>query len=153
CPKCTPSLPLDMNHPQTILAHMGAHILNDPTIDRSTQPCGLCLRPWPMCQIFLKKSGSAANTLTLDMAKSRGCPNLVYFSYGTALISKESSPCSNVPLRCTHCDAKDPTVWRYNFKEHLMQRHPDASLVKYSDIWTLTAAKIAGILVVWNLRN
>ncbi|KAJ7822071.1 hypothetical protein B0H14DRAFT_3732640 [Mycena olivaceomarginata] len=141
CPKCTPSLPLDMVHPQTILAHIGAHILHDPTVDSSTQPCGLCLRPWPMCQFFLKKSSSAANTLTLNMAISRGCPNLVYFSYGTTLISKDSSPSSNVPLKCPLCGPKEPAIWRYFFKQHLIQHHPDVGLVKYSHLWELSEAE------------
>ncbi|KAJ7705827.1 hypothetical protein B0H16DRAFT_1482122, partial [Mycena metata] len=127
CPKCTPSLPLDMAHPQTILAHIGAHILHDPTVDRSTQPCGLCLRPLGMCKFYLKKSGSAANTLTLNMAASRGCLNLVYFSYGTAGVSKDSSPCSN----------------RYNVREHLVQQHLGVSLAKHSNLWALSDTEIA----------
>ncbi|KAJ7648621.1 hypothetical protein DFH06DRAFT_997187 [Mycena polygramma] len=153
CPKCTPSLPLDMAHPQTILAHVGAHILHDPSVDRSSQPCGLCCQPWPMCQFFLKKSGSAAGTLTLNMATSRGCPNLVYFSYGTAETYKESSPCSNVPLRCSHCNPKDPAVWRYNFKQHLIQHHPTVALAPNAHIWELCNAEKAGILKVWEGRN
>ncbi|KAJ7671994.1 hypothetical protein B0H17DRAFT_1335340 [Mycena rosella] len=153
CPKCTSSMPLDMGHPQTILAHMGAHILHDTNVDRSTQPCGLCLRPWPMCQFFLKRSGSAGNTQTLNMAISRGCPNLVYFSYGTAVVSEESSPCSNAPLRCALCNPKDPAVWRYNFKEYMMQHHSDVSLTKYSHIWELCTAETAGMKKVWVARD
>ncbi|KAJ7808367.1 hypothetical protein B0H14DRAFT_2252347, partial [Mycena olivaceomarginata] len=153
CPKCTPSLPLDMVHPQTILAHIGAHILHDPTVDLSTQPCGLCLRPWPMCQFFLKKSSSAANTLTLNMAISRGCSNLVYFSYGTALVSKDSSPSSNVPLKCPLCGPKEPAIWRYCFKEHLIQLHPDVGLVKYSHLWELSEAEKTAMKDVWDTRE
>ncbi|KAJ7725143.1 hypothetical protein DFH07DRAFT_691016, partial [Mycena maculata] len=136
----------------TILSHIGSHILHDPTIDRSTQPCGLCCRPWPMCQFFLKKSGSTANTLTLNMAISRGCPNLVYFSYGTAEVSSGSSPSSNVPLKCVYCDPKDPAVWRYNYKEHLIQYHPTVSLEKHADVFTLSAAEELAMGKVWEAR-
>ncbi|KAJ7183908.1 hypothetical protein C8R46DRAFT_1309168 [Mycena filopes] len=142
CPKCTPSLPLDMAHPQTILAHVGSHILHDPSVDPSTQPCGLCLRPSGMCKFYLKKSGSAANTLTLNMAV-----------YGTAEVSKESSPCSNVPLRCKYCNPKDPAVWRYNFREHLIQQHPNVSLATHSHIWELSDAEKVGMQKVWEARD
>ncbi|KAJ7749861.1 hypothetical protein B0H14DRAFT_3603375 [Mycena olivaceomarginata] len=153
CPKCTPSLPLDMEHPQTILAHIGAHILYDPTVLRSTQPCGLCCRPWPMCQFFLKKSRSAGRPLTLDMDRSRGCPNLVHFSYSTAEISKDSSPCSNAPIKCSHCNPKDPAVWRYFFKEHLIEHHPGVSLMQYSHIWQLSAEEEAAMRKIWDTRG
>ncbi|KAF8144618.1 hypothetical protein K438DRAFT_2101594 [Mycena galopus ATCC 62051] len=36
CLKCTPSVALDVTRPQTVLTHIGAHILHDSTVDRST---------------------------------------------------------------------------------------------------------------------
>jgi len=45
---------------QEIITHISAHILYDPAIDRSTEPCGLCGRPAPLCTIFLKKSSSGS---------------------------------------------------------------------------------------------
>ena len=106
-----------------------------------------------MCQYFVKKSDSAANTLTLDMAKSHGCPNLVHFQYGATSKSTVGSPCSNVPLHCPSCDKKDPAVWRYNMQEHLMRFHPDTSLTKHAHIWEMGAVEHAGMQKLWDNKD
>ncbi|KAJ7654334.1 hypothetical protein B0H17DRAFT_1186207 [Mycena rosella] len=56
-------------------------------------------------------------------------------------------------LRCALCNPKDPAVWRYNFKEHMMQHHSDVSLTKYSHIWELCTAETAGMKKVWVARD
>ncbi|KAJ7927902.1 hypothetical protein B0H13DRAFT_2552011 [Mycena leptocephala] len=134
CGFCTPSFPLDTGHPQSIIAHIGAHILHDPTIDRSTEPRGLCGRPSPM--------------------SSSGCPNLTKrFSVGAASKSIANSPCSNAPLKCPGCSKKDPAVWRYNTKFHLMRHHPEVSLPKYAHLWELGTSELAGMKMIWNKRT
>ncbi|KAJ6552508.1 hypothetical protein B0H10DRAFT_2446821, partial [Mycena sp. CBHHK59/15] len=40
CLKCKPPHALNINKPQTVLMHMGTHILYDSTIHASDQPCG-----------------------------------------------------------------------------------------------------------------
>jgi hypothetical protein len=85
------SVALDIAHPQTVLAHIGAHILYDPTIDRSSQPCGFCGQPFPMCQFVLKKT---ADGLTIRLEASKGCSNFVKkFHYGVAAKSTKHCPC------------------------------------------------------------
>ncbi|KAF7371921.1 hypothetical protein MVEN_00049800 [Mycena venus] len=137
-----------------VIAHIGSHILHDPGIDRSTEPCGLCGRPAPMCTIFLKKSSSGSGALTVDMKASRGCPNLIKrFSIGAAAKSIPTSPCSNAPMKCPACSKRDPAVWRYNIKEHLIRHHPDISLQKHAHLWELTSSEKAGMKVIWTKRK
>ncbi|KAJ7255087.1 hypothetical protein B0H12DRAFT_1233167 [Mycena haematopus] len=125
CTKCCPSVALDITHPQTVLTHIGAHILHDSTINRSDQPCGLCGRPSPMCSFVLKKTGEG---FAIDFKKSQGCPNFIKkFNYNVAAKSGNKSPCSNVPLRCPECDSTQPTVWRYNLKYHLIDERDELS--------------------------
>src|SRR6266536_6169087 len=54
CMHCTPAVPLRKSG-QRVLEHMGGHILFDPSVDCSLEPCGLCLRPSPLCIFYLKK--------------------------------------------------------------------------------------------------
>ncbi|KAJ6576765.1 hypothetical protein B0H10DRAFT_1963342 [Mycena sp. CBHHK59/15] len=68
CLKCTPPVALDVTRPQTVLTHMGAHILHDSTIARDDQPCGLCCRVFPMCHFVLKKTG---DRVSKNPAKNR----------------------------------------------------------------------------------
>ncbi|KAJ6595319.1 hypothetical protein B0H10DRAFT_2090231 [Mycena sp. CBHHK59/15] len=72
CLKCTPPVALDVTRPQTVLTHMGAHILHDSTIARDDQPCGLCCRAFPMCHFVLKKTG---DRVSVNLNASHSCPN------------------------------------------------------------------------------
>ncbi|KAK7001931.1 hypothetical protein R3P38DRAFT_3326830 [Favolaschia claudopus] len=133
-------------HPQSVMAHVGAHILYDPKIDRSLEPCGLCGRPAPLCSLFLKKSSSGSGALTVDMKSSHGCPNLVKrFSIAAASKSIVSSPCSNAPLICPACTKKEPAVWRYNMRAHLIRHHPDVPLSKHAHLWELSDGEKKGM--------
>ncbi|KAJ6479378.1 hypothetical protein DFH09DRAFT_951401 [Mycena vulgaris] len=147
CTKCSPPVAFDITHPQTVLTHMGAHILHDSTINRSDQPCGLCGRPSPMCSFVLKKT---LDGVAIDFKKSQGCPNFIKkFNYGVAAKSGTKSPCSNVPLRCPECDSDQPTVWRYNLKYHLMHFHPRASVANHKDLWEINPSELATMRAVW----
>ncbi|KAJ7468833.1 hypothetical protein B0H11DRAFT_1731985 [Mycena galericulata] len=66
CPKCDPPVPLTFNNPQKILEHNGAHILFDESIEESDQPCGLCLRPYPICTFELRKTAGSAAAHQID---------------------------------------------------------------------------------------
>ncbi|KAF8216254.1 hypothetical protein K438DRAFT_1459027, partial [Mycena galopus ATCC 62051] len=147
CLKCTPPVALNVTHPQTVLTHMGAHILYDSTVDWSTQPCGFCGKPFPLCTFSLKKT---ADGLTIKLDGSKGCSNFVKkFNYGVAAKLTKGSPCSNVPLRCPECDTKDPSIWRYNLKEHLIRFHSLTSVSRYQDLWELTESESTAMRAVW----
>ncbi|KAJ7070269.1 hypothetical protein B0H15DRAFT_793726, partial [Mycena belliarum] len=147
CSKCTQPFALDVAHPQAVLTHMGAHILHDTTLNRTDQPCGFCGRPFPMCLFNLKKT---ADGVAVNLATSKGCPNFVKkFNYGIAARSTKTAPCSNVPLRCPECDSTDPTVGRYNLKQHLLQYHPLTPPAQYKALWEISDTESAAMLVVW----
>ncbi|KAJ7767342.1 hypothetical protein B0H16DRAFT_1308743 [Mycena metata] len=140
CPYCSSPFVLDVQHPQTVLAHLGAHILHDPKVNRNAQPCGLCGGPSRLCRFFLKKSHSAGGGMTVNMEASKGCSNLVKkFNYSTAAkSSSQNSPCSNVQLRCPECDSSEPTVWRYNLRYHLQNDHPQIPITRHAHLWGLS---------------
>ncbi|KAJ7138357.1 hypothetical protein C8R44DRAFT_533169, partial [Mycena epipterygia] len=109
CPLCPPNTPLDPHQGQQVLAHMAAHILFDPDLDRSTEPCGLCLNPAPMCEWYLTTSGKKK-----VHEKRTKCPHAgITFTYSTVMNSTASSPSSNVPVDCALCGIKQPAIWRY----------------------------------------
>jgi hypothetical protein len=126
CPACPLNTPIDLAQGQQALNHNGAHILCDPSIDRATQPCGICLSPAPMCQFFLTTSG----TKKIDAKRSQCAQSSVKFTYSIASNSTAASPCSNVPLNCTLCEPGTAAIWRYNFLEHLRVIHPAAPVEK-----------------------
>jgi hypothetical protein len=153
CPSCSPAVILDVKKGQSVLAHIGAHILHDPKVDCSGSPCGLCLRPWPMCQFFLKKGKGSTASMKLNTATSKGCPNMISFSYKVAEQSSTSAPCSNAPIRCPLCSKSDPAIWRYNMKYHVLTQHPSAQIAKYEDMWTLSNFEKVEMKRIWAERQ
>ena len=84
---------------------MGAHILHDESM-ASQEVCEICLRPLPMCQIFLKKGRSESRGFSVNKEGS-SCINLVRFRYSSGAVQcKANLPCSNVPVICPLCGAK-----------------------------------------------
>ena len=156
CPVCTmPIVPFDPKKAPTALAHIGAHILHDAKVRRSQQPCGLCLRPSPLCRWYLKRSASGIDGITVDYSKSE-CANKIHFHYHPASISTKASPCSNVPLRCPVCfqlDRNAPAVWRYNLKAHLEDRHPTTSLDRYKNLWNIGPSESHDLKQIYNNRG
>ena len=154
CPNCHPTVTFNPSLRQRILEHIGAHILHDPSIDRLSEPCGLCLRPAPLCKIFLKKMKGQTSNLAIDM-KASSCPNLVKFSIAVAAECSDSSPCTNRPIICPYCgDSKStPAVWSYNFKSHLLRKHPSVSSEDHKDISALTKLESEGMRRIWGNRS
>ncbi|KAF8261730.1 hypothetical protein EI94DRAFT_1605174 [Lactarius quietus] len=117
CSRCGLSVTLNWKNGQHILEHMGAHIQHDGLLDSSEEICGLCLRPAPMCQLYLWKARGVSGSVTVDCKKSN-CINLIHFSYAAASTSSESSPCSNIPITCPLCPDGNPAVWTYSLHAH-----------------------------------
>ncbi|KDR76610.1 hypothetical protein GALMADRAFT_139524 [Galerina marginata CBS 339.88] len=126
CSKCGPRTGVDRSNGQRMLEHMGAHILHDPSIPNNLEVCGLCLRPAPMCTIYLKKGRGGSKGYSVDMNRST-CINLIRFRYASAATSTESAPCTNVPIHCPICGPKQPAVWRYSLYAHFHMKHDLAS--------------------------
>jgi hypothetical protein len=150
CPMCDPPIALDRKKGQRVLEHIAAHILFDPKVDRSTQPCGLCLRPSPACTFYLKKT-KGAKTFQVDKHKST-CANFISYNYATAEVSSQSSPASNVPLRCPLCTASAPAIWRYNLDYHIRTVHPAATPAAHEDLWKLDDDETAKLKEIWEKR-
>ena len=148
---CTPSVALPKQAPR-ILEHMAAHILFDPRTKRSDEPCGLCLRPSPLCKFYLKKGKGAGASEQIDFAKST-CANKVHFSYAVANSSTASSPSSNVPLRCPICPTAEPCIWRYNLAHHMRAKHPTISIPPHELLWKITNAEQHLLKEIWDNRH
>jgi hypothetical protein len=152
CPKCQPTIHFNPSHRQRVVEHIGAHILHDDTVDRSSEPCGLCLRPAPLCKIVLKTAKGSMGNIAIDM-KSSSCPNLVKFSIATAAACSEASPCTNHPIKCPFCPKLSPAVWSYNFRHHLLRFHPSVHSSNHKSLWTPSKLEKDGMKRVWQLRH
>jgi hypothetical protein len=150
CSRCGASVKLDWKNTQCVLEHMGAHILYDTSLNPSEERCGLCLRPAPMCQLYLTKGRGTAGKRSVDRSKSK-CPNLVRFNYKNAAQSSERSPCSNVPVDCTLCPAGSPAVWTYSLHSHYRERHR-LSPVHFPVRVETSQSEKDGMKRVWNSR-
>ncbi|KAJ7698277.1 hypothetical protein B0H17DRAFT_927443, partial [Mycena rosella] len=115
CTKCDPPVILEHANNQHTLGHNGSHILFDKSIRRSDQPCGLCLRPWPMCYFVLGKATGPSRARQIDWRYSK-CLNLLKFQMVAAQKSTKNSPCTNhlilCPLQCGQ------GVWTSNLTAH-----------------------------------
>jgi hypothetical protein len=69
CTTCIPPAALPKQAPR-VLEHMAVHILFDPSIDRSAEPCGLCLHPSPLCVYHLKKGKGAGASEQVDFTRT-----------------------------------------------------------------------------------
>ncbi|TFK70649.1 hypothetical protein BDN72DRAFT_870211 [Pluteus cervinus] len=150
CPLCLPerSVTLDLSQGQRVLEHIGSHILYDPVVDRSLEPCGLCLQPSSVCKYIVKKGKGAHGSLKVDRSHSTGCLAASNFSYSVASKSKSSSPCSNVPIPCPLCPRAAPAIWRYNLEHHLKVRHPSAG-DQHKHLYQLTTLEIEKLKALW----
>lgn len=154
CSSCLPTvIVLDLGKGQLVLCHNVGHMVGDPKVDRTTEPCGLCLRPWPMCLFFLKRGKGSKRSLKLDLERSTGCTNMIKFAYGVAAKSTSSSPCSNVPMICPLCSKDDPAVWRYNMMYHFKRQHPRAVLSDYEYLWEVSKFEKLEMQRIWRERH
>jgi hypothetical protein len=151
CARCGPSVVLNWKNGQRVLEHMGAHILHDSRLDSSEERCGLCLRPAPMCQVYLRKARGTAGSVSVDRKKS-SCVNMIQFNYATASTSSEASPCSNVPIACPLCPGNSPAVWTYSLHAHFRGRHRLQSPAHFPIRVSLSQSEKDGMQQVWKSR-
>jgi hypothetical protein len=148
CPKCQPSITFNSSLQQHVVEHIGAHILHDPSVDRSIEPCGLCLCSAPLCKIVLKKTKVRTGNLVIDM-KTSSCPNLVKFSISIATKCSDESPCTNHPMYCPYCPKTSSAVWSYTFRQHMVRVHPAVPLEKHRSVWTISKLEKERMTQVW----
>ncbi|KAF7344645.1 hypothetical protein MVEN_01624700 [Mycena venus] len=149
CPKCTPSVPLDIAHGQRILEHCAAHLLYDSSINRQHELCGLCMRPTPMCVFYLRRTNGKPQ---IDWDKST-CQLKVSIRYAVAAESTSASPCSNVPVICTLCGPKRPAVWKYNLEAHFRNVHQLHNPQSWPMNVGITDDEKTGLKRIWDSRQ
>jgi hypothetical protein len=140
------------SHQQRFLEHVSAHILYDKSVDRSLEPCGLCLSPAPLCKFVLTNSKGHAGNVAIDMNTS-SCLNLIKISISVAAKCSDASPCTNHPMHCPYCPRSSPAVWSYNFHHHLLQHHPAVSLKNHNSILILSKLEKEGMKRIWDQRH
>ncbi|KAF8979201.1 hypothetical protein BDQ17DRAFT_1264979, partial [Cyathus striatus] len=154
CPRCLPSVTLDLTQGQRVLEHMGAHILFDPgVVSAKGVLCGLCLRSPSQCQYFLGKGKGASGKIRIDQKASNGCLMKMNFSYNVAAESTTSSPCSNVPVQCPICPKSDPAIWKYFLKHHFEDKHSSLKVSNYSHHWKISAFERDEMRKIWSKRT
>jgi len=151
CTRCQTVIAFNPKHRQCIIEHSGAHILFDPSIDHTLEPCRLCLHPAPLCKIYLRKTKGWAGNIAINMRAS-SCSNLVKFSVTVATEFSNSSPCTNHPLHCPYCPDSSPAVWSYTFHKHLTRFHSTASLEDNETIWAVSGLEEERMKQIWDDR-
>ncbi|KAJ6471256.1 hypothetical protein C8R47DRAFT_1222233 [Mycena vitilis] len=150
CTKCYPVVEIQKKNYQRVLEHNGAHILFDTSLLAADQPCGLCLRPFPMCSFFFQKSSGTAAARQIDW-KSSTCLNPLKFQMAAATKSTEASPCTNhlilCPLQC------GVVVWTYNLTAHYRGFHKLKSLDNLPDVYRMAEGEKERMEIVWNNRQ
>jgi hypothetical protein len=153
CPVCRPPIPWDINKPHKILEHVAAHILFDSTLDATKEPCGLCMRPSPLCMFYLRKGKGAGSAPQVNERTSR-CPNFTgKLFYSAAAIERTNSPCTNVPMICPLCPSTSTAVWKYNMKTHLARIHPSAKGGDFPKAYVISESEKAALKIQWEKRH
>ena len=108
----------------------------------------------PLCKIVLKKGKGQAGKLSIDMEAST-CPNLMRLSITVAAVCSDSSPCTNHPMICPLYNDSElhSVVWSYNFRFHLLCRHPRVSMEDYNDIIVLTKLEKERMKHTWTCHR
>ncbi len=135
-----------------LIEHMGAHILCDKNIDRSLEPCGLCLRPSPVCSFYLERSSGTVSDMRVDQKKSV-CINKVSFRYKVTATSPGTSLCSNIPVICPECPPNAPAVWKYNMSSHMERKHPHIPQNALREEWAISDHEMDVMKQIWSDRH
>ncbi|KAJ7232149.1 hypothetical protein B0H12DRAFT_1029103 [Mycena haematopus] len=133
--KLCPTTTLKVSSPSKLVEHMATHIMFDPSVDRSANPCGFCLSTDSFCSIVLIKGKGSDGAIRIDSTRSR-CPNLANLGLAVAANSSQKNPCTNRPLRCPVSPCPD-IVWKYNLETHLRTVHASANISNYKSYYEL----------------
>ena len=118
--ECNKSIPWS-----NLRAHVGAHIL---TLDLSgSNVCGFCGLDTcaSKCKSNSKKGG--VPVYTFDKTDCRS-----FFAYGRSKVfNRRSNTCTNRFDKCP-VDGCITEIWKYNFKDHCLEKHPDVDPDSYA---------------------
>lgn len=119
CHLCRKDLSLSKGNRRVL--HMSLHILFDPRVAHTSNPCAFCLKTDPALCVLHLSDQMRRGKHQLDMTRS-SCLMLVPFSFGNLSKSTPTNPCTNYPVKCPHSSCAK-VVWRYNLKTHLQADH------------------------------
>ncbi|KAH9040244.1 hypothetical protein EDB84DRAFT_1647330 [Lactarius hengduanensis] len=121
--------------------------------ESSVHECPACAPPVQLDAANGQRAPGGATSGWSSIGVLYQCPNAIKFSYSAAMVSSESSPCSNVPLQCPYCPDGSPAVWRYNMQLHFRHRHQGVDTAKHEDLWKLTSAEAKAMAGIWKTRH
>ncbi|KAJ7604100.1 hypothetical protein DFH06DRAFT_1021486, partial [Mycena polygramma] len=151
CNKCSPAVPLSLKNKQLILQHDGGHILFDPSIRRSDEPCGLCLRPSPLCTFVLTTGQGTDSAHQVDWKRST-CLRRLTFSMAAAMKWSPTSPCTNYLIQCPLQCGK--IIWTYNIEAHCRSaRHGLISLNNVALPYTMLTQEVSAMKKLYDNRQ
>ncbi|KZV81561.1 hypothetical protein EXIGLDRAFT_844497 [Exidia glandulosa HHB12029] len=109
-------------------------------------------RPAGCCVFFLRKAKGTDN-LQINYQKSHCAYGKLTMQYGTAAQSSESSPSSNVPIRCPWCPETQPAVWKYNLLQHARKAHPLRDPAELLNVAKVGATEKELLKKIWTQRH
>ncbi|KAK7014595.1 hypothetical protein R3P38DRAFT_3573313, partial [Favolaschia claudopus] len=150
CTKCYPTVSISKKNYQRVLEHNGAHILYDETLPATVEPCGLCLRPFPMCNFVFQKTTGTTSARQIDWTRST-CLNPLKFQMAAAMKSSENSPCTNHliqwPLQC------GMVIWTYNITTHYRSYHQLQTTTNIGTVYKAGASERKWMKKIWDNRQ
>ncbi|KAF8884585.1 hypothetical protein CPB84DRAFT_1750390 [Gymnopilus junonius] len=132
CPRCSPTVTLDLTQGQRVLEHMGAHILHDPSFDDQQLS--------PLCQFFLKKGKGANGRLGINAALSKGCHMKLLPHVQTAHPMSALSQNRSCNLALLSANT-------------LPREASNAPLLKYDNLWKLSDFETSEMKKIWAKRQ
>ncbi|KAK6980552.1 hypothetical protein R3P38DRAFT_3466276 [Favolaschia claudopus] len=150
CTKCWPTVSISRKNYQRILEHNGAHILFDELLAKTVEPCGLCLRPFPMCEFVFQKTTGTTSARQIDWTRST-CLNPLKFQMAAAMKSSEKSPCTNHLIQCPlQCGI---VVWTYNLEAHYRSYHQLQTTANIGTVYQTGASERQWMKKIWDNRQ
>lgn len=149
CPLC-PTIPLTVKPPAKLVEHMAMHILHDPKVSNTENPCGFCCTAGDACTVRIKKGKGRIVGLQIDIVNSRCIRgNVVKISLAPAHKSASTARCTNIPLLCPLCPPGSPAIWKYNLSAHINRVHPTANGIEYQELYKIATIERGALKAQW----
>ena len=112
-------------------AHIAIHILHKDLV--GSDICGFCGRDTCTNKCKTKSKKGGIPIFTFDQTDC-----IYFFDYGRSKVfNKRSNICTNRFDQCP-VDGCITEIWKYNFSEHLIEKHPDVDAASHPT-WNISA--------------